>query len=436
MSRFREAALRAARWLARGWVLALLAGAAGGLVGAGAAAWLAKPGAVGPWTSPIAPPGTSSPAEAVQRIAGPSVVGVISTYLRRHPVTGGSVVAARATGAGVIIDARGFIVTNHHVVSTLVPAGTGGDEPGPGPGTGRERGGPGTGGAGDPPRVRDVHPQRIEVLLPGGRRVPARLVAEDYPYSDLAVLRVDPQVAGELKPARFADSDRVRVGQWVAAIGSPAGLFHSVSLGIVSGVREELFQPVPPPAAGAPVVGERIFRLIQTDAAINPGNSGGALVDARGRVIGINTVKIAGGGPQDHFEGLGFAIPANDVRRIASDLVRYGRVRRPALGVEVVDVVQVTALAREDPAWALQFATALSQGHGAVIWRVEPGSPAARAGLRRGQVVVGCDGEPVRDSVDLLRIIDGKAAGQPVVLAVAGDGGIRRVAVRLAELGR
>ena len=440
MNGFREAARRAARRLAGGWGLALLAGLVGGLVGVGVAG-LAKPGALG-WTGSTGP-APSSPAEAIHRIAGPSVVGVISTYLRPHPATGAPVVVARATGSGVVFDARGFIVTNHHVVSMPAPApGEDGektaaglpDPPGAGDTAPAEGGGTPAGRGGG--RIRDVHPQRIEVLLPSGRRVPARLVAEDYPYSDLAVLWVDPKVSGPLKPAVFADSDRVRVGQWVAAIGSPAGLYRSVSLGIVSGVREELFQPIPPPAAGAPVVGERIFRLIQTDAAINPGNSGGALVDARGRVLGINTVKIAGGGPQEHFEGLGFAIPANEVRRIAADLIRYGHVRRPSLGVEVVDVIQVHGLARDDPAWALEFATALAHGRGAVIWRVEPGSPAARAGLQRGQVVLACDGEPVQDTVDLLRIIDGKAAGQAVGLEVAGPGGVRRVTVTLAELRR
>ena len=387
------------RWV----VVALLAGFAGGLAGAWAGTWLARPGGGGGrW--PVLPPGPpASPAEEIARVAGPSVVGVVSTFLGRHPVTGTPAVVARTTGSGVIFDARGFIVTNHHVVS--LPRGE-----------------------------RDVHPQRIEVLLADGRRVRARLVADDAPYSDLAVLWIDPRAAGHLRPAAFGDSDRVRVGEWVAAIGNPAGLFRSVSLGIVSGVREELFQPVPPPARGAPVVGERIFRLIQTDAAINPGNSGGALVDGRGRVIGINTVKIAGGGAGSRFEGLGFAIPANDVRRIAGDLIRYGRVRRAALGLEVVDVVQVEELARRDPDTAVRFAAALARGRGAVVWRVEEGSPAARAGLRPGDVVVACDGEPVQDTVDLLRVIDGKAVGQDVRLQVARAGRTRTVQVQLAEL--
>ena len=436
MNGFQGALRRAARWLARGWVLALAAGAVGGLIGAGAVAWLAKPGVMSFWAWLATPSEVPSPAEVVHRIAGPSVVGVISTYLRPDPITGKPAVAARATGSGVVFDARGFIVTNHHVVSMPEAAGPSVDEADRQP-ENRPRI-PDPARPGDAPgrRGHDRHPERIEVLLPDGRRVPARLVADDYPFSDLAVIWVDPTITGPLKPAVFADSDQVRVGQWVAAIGSPAGLFRSVSLGIVSGVREELFQPVPPPAA-MPVVGERIFRLIQTDAAINPGNSGGALVDARGRVIGINTVKIAGaGGGHDRFEGLGFAIPSDDVRRIASDLIRHGRVRRATLGVEVVDVVQVAALARSEPDRAIEFATALAQGRGAVIWRVEPGSPAARAGLRRGQVVIACDGESVHDTVDLLRIVDGKAAGQRVVLEVAGDGATRRVTVQLAELGR
>ncbi|HEY8394140.1 MAG TPA: trypsin-like peptidase domain-containing protein [Thermaerobacter sp.] len=385
-----------------------LAGLVGALVGVWLAPWLVAP--VLPLAGGVpalpSPPGgyRSSPAEAIARAVGPSVVGVASTFLVKDPRTGETIVAARTTGSGVIFDARGFIVTNHHVVSM-------------------PRGG------------ADVHPQVIEVLLSGGRRVRARLLAEDYPYSDLAVLRVDPRETGPLQPARFADPLRVRVGEWVVAIGNPAGLFRSVSLGIVSGVREELFQPVPLQGDGDPVVGDRIFRLIQTDAAINPGNSGGALVDSSGRVIGINTVKIAGGGDaRAGFEGLGFAIPSDDVARIARDLVRYGRVRRPALGLRVADIAQLPALLHGRPELAARFRHALARKEGAVVWRVYPGSPAAQAGLRPGDVIAGLDGHSITDTVDLVRAIDGRAIGETVELEVVRAGRKLRVDARLAEL--
>lgn len=388
-------------------VAAGLAGFLGGLLGAWLAPWLAaltRPLVVALPAVPLLTGGGASPAEEIAAAVGPSVVGVVSTFRGPDPLTGRDTVIARSTGSGVIFDARGFIVTNHHVVSMT---------------RGRT----------------DVHPQVIEVLLADGKRVRARLLAEDYPYSDLAVLRVDPRETGPLQPARFADPLRVRVGQWVAAIGNPAGLFRSVSLGIVSGVREELFQPVPLPPDGDAVVGDRIFRLIQTDAAINPGNSGGALVDGSGRVIGINTVKIAGGGAgRGSFEGLGFAIPSDDVARIARDLVRYGRVRRAALGLRVADIAQLPALLSRRPELAGRFRHALAREEGAVVWRVHPGSPAARAGLRPGDVVVGLDGRPIADTVDLVRAIDGRAIGETVELALTRDGRAIGVKVRLAEL--
>src|SRR5690606_37058346 len=160
-----------------------------------------------------------------------------------------------------------------------------------------------------------------------GRVLPATIVAHDDPFSDLAVLRIE---ATDLPYAVFGDSDQVRVGETVVAIGNPQGLdfFRSVTVGVVSGIRPDLLHRL---SSGRSDYA-RIFELIQTDAAINRGNSGGPLVNLRGEVIGINTLKFQGA----DIEGMGFAIPSNDVRLIANDLVQYGRVIRPALGVSLI----------------------------------------------------------------------------------------------------
>jgi len=236
---------------------------------------------------------------------------------------------AQSVGSGVVVDARrGFVITNHHVVD----------------------------GA-----------DTIMVTLNDGRRLEAKVIGSD-PESDVAVI----QVPGEnLTALPLADSDRLRVGDFVVAIGNPFGLGQTVTSGIISALGR----------TGLGIQGYEDF--IQTDASINPGNSGGALVNLRGELVGVNTAIIAPGGGN---VGIGFAIPSNMVSRLMEQIVEHGAVRRGQLGVSVQDLT---------PELARAFNIPMQQG--AVIAQVAPRSTAARAGLREGDVVLRVNGRPIRD---------------------------------------
>lgn len=211
--------------------------------------------------------------------------------------------------------------------------------------------------------------ERIEVAFTDRRRLPARVVGTD-PATDLAVLKVEAQ---RLTAAPFADSRQVRVGQWAVAIGSPFGLDYTVTAGVVSSVGR-----------GGLRMNE-IEDYIQTDASINPGNSGGPLVNLDGQVIGINTMIVGRG------SGIGFAIPSALARRVADQIVRYGEPRRAWIGVQFQELTP-------------ELASAFSLGNavGALVADVIPGGPAARAGLRAGDIVTAIGGAPVRAGRDLL----------------------------------
>ncbi|MEC7521051.1 MAG: trypsin-like peptidase domain-containing protein [Myxococcota bacterium] len=230
---------------------------------------------------------------------------------------------------------------------------------------------------------------RIEVELQDGRRAPAEVIGVD-PATDLAVIRI---AARGLPVARFA-SEPVRPGQWSIAIGSPFGLDYSVTTGVVSSVGRGLGM-------------NEIEDFVQTDASINPGNSGGPLVDLDGRVIGINTMILG------RASGIGFAVSAELSQRVAEHLIAHGRVRRPWIGVQFQELT---------PALAQAFSLGDRARVGALIADVVPGGPAARAGLRPGDVVVDVDGERVGASRDLLRAILRKDIGTPVRLAVMREG--------------
>jgi len=294
--------------------------------------------------------------EVVRRVA-PAVVGVVNFQQVTNPFTGTRAVVEAGYGTGVILDARGYIVTNYHVVENAV---------------------------------------RLEVVLDGGDRVEAQLVAHDDPFSDLAVLRIDPG-GRQLVAATLGDSSQVQVGETVVAIGNPRGLdfFQSVTRGVVSGIRQDLLQQLSSASADS-----RIFTVIQTDAAINAGNSGGPLVNLRGEVIGINTLKFVG----EAVEGMGFAIPSNDVRRITADLIQYGRVIRPALGVQVVSESQAR--------------TQYGVERGVLVAQVQPGGAAAEAGIRAGDVIIALDGQPVEGFRDLTRTLSERRVGQRVTVTV------------------
>jgi len=230
----------------------------------------------------------------------------------------------------------------------------------------------------------------VRVALMDGRDLPARIVGAD-PLSDLAVLRAE---AGDLVPATLGDADGLRVGQLVVAIGNPYGFSWSVTAGVVSALGRSL--PTRP--------GRIVENVIQTDAALNPGNSGGALADGRGCVVGVNTA-VAG-------VGLGLAVPVNDgTRAIIGSLMSEGRYRRATLGVAVGP--------RPLPP---RVAAAIGRDTGVEIVEILPGGPAARAGLRAEDIVVGLAGEPVTRVGDLQRLLTGEAIGRDLALSVVRDG--------------
>jgi serine protease Do len=244
---------------------------------------------------------------------------------------------------------------------------------------------------------------RIHVLTADGTQHGARLLGRDE-ATDLAVLQIEG--AGRFTPAVLGDSDAMQVGDWVIAVGSPFGLRATVTAGIIS--------------AKARHIGAGPFDdFLQTDAAINPGNSGGPLVNMRGEVIGINTAIVAGGA------GIGFAIPSSLARRVADELRQHGRVTRGWLGVSV------QALTPE-----LAQSAGVETGGGVLVAAVQPGSPAARAGLQPGDVIVRFGEHRLQDPADLQRAVGLARPGTQATATVARKGSERRVSVTLGETPR
>ncbi len=241
----------------------------------------------------------------------------------------------------------------------------------------------------------------IEVVLKDNRVFRARLVGRD-PLTDIAVLKID---AGRLVDVPLGDSGRVAVGDFVLAVGNPFGLGQTVTSGIVSAIGR----------SGLGIEGYEDF--IQTDASINPGNSGGALVNFRGELIGINTAILAPGGGNI---GIGFAVPVNMARAVMEQLVEHGEVRRGRIGIAIQDLTP-----------QLSESLAASTAEGAVVAAVEGGSPADRAGLRRGDVIVAVDGSPVRSATEIRNRIGLTRAGSDVMLSVEREGRRREVDVRV-----
>jgi serine protease DegQ len=232
----------------------------------------------------------------------------------------------------------------------------------------------------------------IVVVVPGMRAVAARVVGTD-PETDLAVLRI---AAPDLVPVTFADSDRIAVGDVVLAIGNPFGVGQTVTFGIVS-------------ATGRTGLGINTFEnFIQTDAAINPGNSGGALIDTAGRLVGINTAIFSETGGS---LGIGFAIPANLARQVLEQIVTRGAVVRGWFGIDIADLA---------PPLAVRFAQA--DAGGVLVTGVAPGAPAARAGVRPGDILLRLDGEPFADAADALNRIAALAPGRAATLTVRRNG--------------
>ena len=269
----------------------------------------------------------------------------------------------QGAGSGFVIDADGHILTNFHVID----------------------------GA-----------DRITITLSDGRALRARVIGTD-PAIDVALLAIDAGAAARLPVAALGDSDRLRVGEWVCAIGNPLGYVHSVTVGVVSFMGRKLFDP-------------SLDDYIQTDAAINFGNSGGPLINARGEVVGINTAISS------QANNIGFAIPINQVRAVLPQLKSRGRVARGFLGVTLETVTP-----------ALQRALGLSSAAGAIVQEVTSGTPAERAGLRAYDVIRSVDGRDVVSSDEIIRDVSGRAPGSVARLQVLRDGREQDVLVKLAE---
>ena len=321
--------------------------------------------------------GVPSLAPLVARVT-PAVVNIATSGRVRagsNPLGRGSDNSARGVqrvtsiGSGVIVDARrGYVLTNHHVIRNA---------------------------------------DQILVRLKDRRVVRARLVGSDA-GTDLAVLQIP---AGGLTAIPLGDSDGLRVGDYVVAIGNPFGLGQTVTAGIVSALGRSGFSP------------RGYENYIQTDASINPGNSGGPLIDLRGRLVGVNTA-IIGGRRGGGSLGFGFAIPSNIARRVMGQIVRFGNVRRGRLGIVIQDLT---------PALARKYR--IPKGGGAVVRSVSRGTAAARADLRAGDVIVAVNGRSVRDSSDLRTRIGTLRVGDRVRLKLYRGGGVRTVAVVIGRLG-
>ncbi len=300
----------------------------------------------------------------IARTVGPAIVGVSGTVTYQTYFFGGTQTGT-SSGSGIIISDQGHIVTNYHVID----------------------------GASD-----------IKVKFNTGDEYPATVIGGDE-QTDLAVLKIEP--VDTMRVAVLGDSDLVEVGDRAIAIGNPLGdeLFGTTTQGIISGKNRTV------------MVDKREMTLLQTDAAINNGNSGGALINAYGEVIGINSVKISGSTTGASAEGLGFAIPINEVKSVVNDLINYGYVTgKPLIGVNVQPITAAIAYY-------------LPVDHGLYVMGVTEGSAAEAAGLQRGDIILSFDGQEVRTQSELNTLRDKHKAGDTVTLEI--DRGGQRMTVQL-----
>ncbi|CBG70215.1 putative protease [Streptomyces scabiei 87.22] len=366
---------RGRRGLLAGAVLiALVAGGFGGAVGA----YLERNGGVGAVELPQSSDGVTARAPgSVAAIAADALPGVVTLH-----VSGSS---AQGTGTGFVLDGRGHILTNNHVVD---PAGTNGD---------------------------------ISVTFSGGETAKATVVGRDTGY-DLAVVKVS-GVNG-LEPLPLGNSEEVRVGDPVVAIGAPFDLANTVTSGIISAKE----RPITAGGESGDVSDVSYVDALQTDAPINPGNSGGPLLDGKGRVIGINSaIRSAGGGSESDGGqagsiGLGFAIPINQGKRVAEELINTGRASHPVIGVTL------------DMDYSGDGARIGDKGDGGAAG-VTAGGPADRAGIRSGDVITEVDGQRVHSGDELIVKVRAHRPGDRLELTLLRGGDERTVTLTLGSSG-
>lgn len=291
---------------------------------------------------------------------------------------GGTQKQETGQGSGFVISKDGYIVTNKHVV--------------------------------------DNDKAEYTVLMNDGKKYPAKVVASD-PANDIAVIKID---AADLQTVEFGDSSAIEIGQVAIAIGNALGEYkNTVSVGVVSGLARSI-------VAGSQASGgaERLNNLIQTDAAINPGNSGGPLLNSSGQVIGMNTAIASGA------EGIGFAIPVNDVKKVANDVMTQGRVIRPYIGIRYMQITKDLAAKNN-----------ISYDYGALIVRgdnkgdlaVIPASPGDKAGLVENDIILEADGVKLDENNSLSDIVAGHNVGDEITLKISHRGVESTVKVKLEE---
>jgi S1-C subfamily serine protease len=338
--------------------------------------------------APISQPASDPSANAgrtvqdIYRVEGPGVAFIQAQGVSDSSVFGQE--GGTATGSGFVVDEDGTILTNAHVV--------------------------------------DGADQVTVSFEEGGESIDAEVQGVD-PDTDLAVLKIDPGEVEDLTVLPLGDSSNLEVGDPVVAIGNPFGLQRTVTTGIVSALQRQIDAPS----------GFSISNVIQTDASINPGNSGGPLLDANGRVIGINS-QIATGGGQGSV-GIGFAVPVNTAKDLLPELRAGEEIKRAYLGVSMATVNEDLANEADLPV-----------DSGALVESIEDGTPAERAGLRgseidelsgelsrAGDVIVAIDGEPVRSADDVVAAVAGKQPGDTVELEVYRGDDKRTVSVELGE---
>ena len=304
--------------------------------------------------------------QQIAATVSPSIVGI--SNLGYAPNGYLNINTLQSTGSGIIVSDTGYIITNNHVISNA---------------------------------------NKLKVTLSTGDELEAELIGTD-PQTDIAVIKVDPKDI-ILKPATIGVSSTMQVGDEVFAIGNPLGLTlaGSVTHGIVSAVNRKL------------TVDGTMYNLMQTDAAINSGNSGGALVNRRGEVIGINSVKIS----SDGVEGLGFAIPIDDVKDIIEDLITDGYVHgRPSIGVSIVEITPQTAYYYDLPV-----------SYGLFVNEVIEGGSAAIAGIEIGDIIIAFNGEKVTSVANFLAKRNTYRAGDSITLTVNRDGKEKDFTLKLQE---
>ncbi len=300
----------------------------------------------------------------------PAVVNIAPASSARPPAREGEAPRGRerpetppGSGSGVVVDKRGFIITNNHVVGDA---------------------------------------QEVEVRFSDKTKLVGKVVGKD-PDTDLAVVRVEAE-GREFPAVSFGDSSKVKVGQWVIAVGNPFGLDRTVTVGVVSGLGRENVNL------------SRYEDFIQTDASINPGNSGGPLFNIRGEVVGINTAII------NFAQGIGFAIPANMAQEVMAQLITKGKVTRGWLGVGIQPLTLELAV---------KFG--VKEGEGVLVNEVFEGDPASKAGIQPGDVIVRVDDKPVDTPSTLARVIASLIPGKQSSVEIIRDGQKKRLTIELAE---